>query len=88
MDTPSDGNGLRATVVDFIFQGATARVRLALLDGTEVVTHVESHARLPFLQPGKQIWITWEPGCGYLVPGWPAKAGATSTDVDQVEASL
>jgi spermidine/putrescine transport system ATP-binding protein len=88
MDMPADGNGLQATVVNSIFQGATARLRLSLVDGTELVTHVESHARMPFLQPGKQIWVTWEPGSGYLVPGWPAKAGATSADVDQVEASL
>jgi hypothetical protein len=79
---------LHATVVDLIFQGATARLRLTLADGTDLVSYVESHARPPFLQSGSPIWVTWKPGSAYLVPGWPAKAGATSTDVDQVEASL
>ena len=88
MDAPPDGHGLRATVVDLIFQGATARLQLELEDGTELVTSVESHAQLPFLRPGEQIWVTWEPDSAYLVSGWPDKAGATSTDVDQVEASL
>jgi spermidine/putrescine transport system ATP-binding protein len=88
MDAPAEGLGLRATVVDHIFQGATARLRLALADATEIVAYVASHARPPFLRPGEQIWVTWDPESAYLVPGWPAKAGATSTDVDQVEASL
>ena len=88
LDAPGDGRGLHATVVDLIFQGATARLRLTLADGTDLVSYVESHARPPFLQSGNPIWVTWKPGSAYLVPGWPAKAGATSTDVDQVEASL
>jgi spermidine/putrescine transport system ATP-binding protein len=88
MDAPADGRALQATVVDLIFQGATARLRLALRDGAELVTYIESHTRLPFLRPGQQLWVTWEPGSAYLVPGWPANAGATATDVDQVKASL
>ena len=88
MDTPADGYGLKATLVDLVFQGANARLQLVLADGAELVTYVDSHAQLPFLRPGEQLWVTWEPGSAYLVPGWPAKAGATSTDVDQVEASL
>jgi spermidine/putrescine transport system ATP-binding protein len=88
MDAPADGHGLQATVVDLIFQGATAQLRLALADDTELVTHVESRTELPFLRPGERIWVTWDPGSAYLLSGWPAKAGATSTDVDRVEASL
>ena len=88
MDAPADGHGLRATVAEFVFRGATARLQLALADGTDLVVSVEPHAQLPFLRPGEQIWVTWEPGTEYLVSGWPAKAGATSTNVDQVEASL
>jgi len=88
MDTPVDGNGLRATVVDLNFQGATTRLQLALTDGAELVTYIEAHAQRPYLRPGGQIWVTWEPGSAYLVASWPSKAGATSTDVDEVEASL
>lgn len=88
IEAPADGRGLRGTQVDVIFQGANARLQLVLADGTELVTYVESHTQLPFLRPGEQLWVTWEPGSAYLVPGWPAKAGATSSDVDQVEAAL
>jgi hypothetical protein len=30
----------------------------------------------------------WSPGAAYVLAGWPQQAGATSTDVDRVEASL
>ena len=87
-DAPADGQGLPATAVQLVFQGATTRLQLALADGTTVVTHVESHVQQPFLRPGQPLWISWEPGAAYLLPGWPERAGATSIDVDQVEASL
>ncbi len=87
-EAPSDGRGVPATVVDLIFQGPTARLHLALGDQTELVTYVESHVELPFVRPGDAIWATWDPGAAYLLSGWPARPGATSTDVDQVEASL
>jgi spermidine/putrescine transport system ATP-binding protein len=88
VEPPSDGLGLETTVANIIFQGATARLELELADGTALVTHVDSRARLPFLRPGESVWATWERGAAYLLSGWPARAGATSTDVDQVEASL
>ncbi len=88
IDAPPDGQGLPATVVQLVFQGATTRLQLRLADGTTVVTHVESHAQWPFVQAGQPLWITWQPGAPYLLRGWPERAGATTIDVDQVEASL
>ncbi|MGH9133168.1 MAG: ABC transporter ATP-binding protein [Ilumatobacteraceae bacterium] len=84
----NDGTSLPGTVTDVIFQGASARLGLALADGTELVTHVGTDAALPFLRPGDPIHVTWTPQSAYLLPGWPQRAGATSTDVDQVEAAL
>jgi spermidine/putrescine transport system ATP-binding protein len=86
--TGDDGRSLPGTVTDVIFQGASARLGLMLADGTELVTHVGTDASLPFLRPGDAIHVTWNPGSAYLLAGWPARAGATSTDVDQVEAAL
>lgn len=88
IDAPADGAGLPATVVQLVFQGATTRLQLQLAEGTPLVTHVESHAWLPFVRAGQSLWITWEPAAPYLMRGWPERAGATSIDVDQVEASL
>ncbi|HEY3485691.1 MAG TPA: TOBE domain-containing protein, partial [Ilumatobacteraceae bacterium] len=64
------------------------RLSVALDDGTELVTHVGTDTDLPFLRPGDRVHVTWQPGAAYLLAGWPDRAGATSTDVDQVEAAL
>jgi spermidine/putrescine transport system ATP-binding protein len=84
----ADGRSLAGTVSDVTFQGASARLGLQLADGTEVVTHVGTNASLPFLRPGDEVHVAWSPGSAYLIGGWPERAGATSTDVDHVEASL
>jgi hypothetical protein len=59
-----------------------------LKDGTEVVTNVDPDAELPFLRPGAHVHVAWNRGAARLLRGWPAKPGASDTDVDQVEAAL
>lgn len=86
VDAQAEGQGLPATVVQSIFQGATTRLQLQLADGTTVVTHVESHAPLPFVRAGQSLWLTWEPGAPYLLRGWPERAGADISQGDPAEA--
>lgn len=88
IDAPADGQGLPATIAQVVYQGATTRLQLHLADGTTVVSHVGSHAWLPFVRAGQSLWLTWEPAAPYVLRGWPDRAGAASIDVDQVEASL
>jgi spermidine/putrescine transport system ATP-binding protein len=83
----ADGNGIQATVTDLIFQGPTQRVILRTDAGAEIVAHLESTDRSSG-RPGDRLWLTWPPGAAYALPGLPAHAGATTTDVDTVEASL
>jgi spermidine/putrescine transport system ATP-binding protein len=83
-----DGRSLEGVVRDVIFQGASARLQLRLADGTDVVTHVDPDDDLPFLRPGESVYATWNPGAAFLLAGWPAQAGASDTDVDQIEATL
>jgi len=83
-----DGRSLEGTVRDVIFQGAAVRIQLVLADGTEVVTLVDPDDDLPFLRPGSPVHVSWSPEAVYLLAGWPARPGANSTDVDQVEAAL
>jgi ABC-type Fe3+/spermidine/putrescine transport system ATPase subunit len=82
-----DGSGIQATVTDLIFQGATQRVILRTDAGAEIVAHLESSDRTSG-RPGDRLWLTWATGAAYALPGVPAHAGATTTDVDTVEASL
>jgi spermidine/putrescine transport system ATP-binding protein len=84
---PVDGDGVAATVTDLIFQGATQRVILRTDDGAEIVAHLDPTDRASG-RPGDRLCLTWQPGSAYALQGHPAHAGATTTDVDQVEASL
>jgi spermidine/putrescine transport system ATP-binding protein len=85
---PPEGDRLSGTVTDLIFQGATVRLLLRLADGTEVATLIDADDDLPLLRPGDTVWVTWAPPSAYLLSGWPARAGATTTDVDHIEATL
>jgi spermidine/putrescine transport system ATP-binding protein len=84
----ADGRSLEGLVVQVIFHGASVRLHLVLKDGTEVVTNVDPDAELPFLRPGARVHVAWNVGAARLLRGWPAKPGASDTDVDQVEAAL
>jgi spermidine/putrescine transport system ATP-binding protein len=83
-----DGRSMSGTVRDLVFQGASARLAVALPDGTELVTNVGTNAEVPFLRPGDEVHIGWTPGSAYLMTGWPQQAGAPTTDIDSIEAAL
>jgi spermidine/putrescine transport system ATP-binding protein len=83
----SAGQGIPATVTDLIFQGATQRVIMRTDDGADIVAHLESGDHSSG-RPGDRLWLTWRPGSAFALRGAPMRAGATTTDVDQVEASL
>ena len=87
-DQPGDGRSIAGTVTELIFQGATTRMELALGDGTRVVAQMTTDTEAPLTQPGSAVHVQWNPGAAFLITGWPSVAGATSTDVDDVEASL
>jgi spermidine/putrescine transport system ATP-binding protein len=87
-EAPDSGMGISGHVVDLTFQGPSVRVILRLDDGTEVTTTISGRADLPFLAPGDRLWLTWSPGDAYLLPGTPERSGATTTDLDHVEANL
>ena len=85
--TANDGDAISATVTDLIFQGATQRVILRTDDGAEVVAHLDPTDHSSG-RPGDRLWLSWRSGGAYALQGHPAHAGATTTDVDQIEASL
>ena len=83
-----DGRSIAGTVRELIFQGSSTRLELVLNDGTVVVAQMTDSHDLPHVRPGNEVHLSWSPGAAYLVDGWPSVAGATSTDVDDIEASL
>jgi len=84
---PSSGDGVLATVTDLIFQGPSQRVILQTDDGAEIVAHL-SASDSSSGRPGDKLWLSWAPGAAYVLCGHPAHAGATTTNIDQVEATL
>jgi spermidine/putrescine transport system ATP-binding protein len=83
-----DGRSVSGIVKQAIFQGASTRLEVVLGDGATVVAHMANDDDAPFARPGNAVHVGWGPGAAFLIPGWPSVAGATSTDVDTVEASL
>jgi spermidine/putrescine transport system ATP-binding protein len=86
--TQPAGESLSATVTDIVFQGASVRIVARLANGTEVTAVVAGDADLPFLRPDSPVWLSWNPDAPYVLDGWPTVAGATTTNVDSIEASL
>lgn len=85
-DPNADGRSIASTVIDVVFQGASARLRVALADGSEVIATVAAGTDLPFLLPGNDVHLGWTPGAAYVLTGHPAHAGASSDDIDTLEA--
>ena len=87
LDAPIDGHGVRAVVKDVIFQGSNLRL-IAMAGTTEVLATVETAAgsRLPAV--GDAITLRWAPDAPYLLRGRSGIVGATTTDVDEVQATM
>ncbi|HEX9259450.1 MAG TPA: ABC transporter ATP-binding protein, partial [Acidimicrobiales bacterium] len=85
---PAGGERLPVTVRDLIFQGPTIRASVCTSDGTELVAHIGADEDLPLLRPGDPLWTTWAPGSAFVLGEATDQAGATGTDVDEIEASL
>ena len=84
----SHDDALQATVTDIVFQGPSVRVVARLSNGTEVTAIVAGDSDLPFLRPDTTVWLSWHADSPFVLDGWPDVAGATTTNVDNVEASL
>jgi spermidine/putrescine transport system ATP-binding protein len=80
--------GLECTLTDLVYQGATARVIVRLSDDTEMAALTDADRLEPWMRPGATLRLEWPRDCPYVLSGWPDRAGATTTDVDSVEAEL
>ena len=75
-------------MTDIVFQGASVRVVARLGNGTEVTAVVTGDTDLPFLRPESSVWMSWQVDAPFVLDGWPDVAGATTTNVDDIEARL
>ena len=85
----SNGDGVvRGTVKDVIYQGSERRLIVGLADQTEVIASVDADDGAQAVAPGDPVSLTWAPDAPYLLRGRSSVVGATTTDVDEVQASL
>jgi spermidine/putrescine transport system ATP-binding protein len=85
----SNGDALvHGTVKDVIYQGSERRLIVSLADQTEVIATVDADDLARAVAPGDSVSLTWSPDAPYLLRGRSAVVGATTTDVDEVQASL
>ncbi len=89
-DPPGDGRSLRAVVKDVIFQGSSIRLIAEAAGATEMLVTIEndSDEAAPVPRPGEPITMRWAPGAANLLHGRSEIVGATTTDVDEVQATM
>ena len=75
-------------IENVIFQGSERRLIVHLPDDAEVVATIGADDALPHVRPGDPITLQWAPDAPYLLRGRSAVVGATTTDVDEVQAAL
>jgi spermidine/putrescine transport system ATP-binding protein len=83
-----DAAGISGTVTEVIYQGSERRLIVLLADGTEVVASVDADGDVPTVSKGDTVALTWDADAPYLLRGRSAVVGATTTDVDEVQAAL
>jgi spermidine/putrescine transport system ATP-binding protein len=89
LNIANNGDGIvEGTVKDVIYQGSERRLIIDLTDGTEVVASLDADAAAAGISAGDRLALTWAPDAPYLLRGRSAVVGATTTDVDEVQAAL
>jgi spermidine/putrescine transport system ATP-binding protein len=91
--TPHEGDALHGRSVvgeikEVIYQGSEIRLIVNLDDATEIIVAVDPDEATDLTRPGNLITLTWTPGAAFVLPGRTAIVGATSTDFDEVEATM
>jgi spermidine/putrescine transport system ATP-binding protein len=87
-EDPGTPNCVRGRITNVIFQGSGMRVVQLLDDHTELILHLEPNGEAAALQVGDVVYTSWGPDAAYLLRGWSPVIGATTTDVDEVQAQL
>ncbi len=86
--TTDDPRHVAGTVRLVIYQGSELRLIVDLDDGTEVVATLDADQQTTMPNDGDRVVLKWSADAPYLLRGRSAVVGATTTDVDEVQASL
>lgn len=83
-----EGRSVAGIINDVIFEGSSIRLIVHLPDRTELMATIDPDADLPALTSGAPITLTWADDAPYVLAGRSSIVGATTTDVDEVQASM
>ncbi len=87
-DVPISGRpGLMGHVTERIFHGSSSDVVVRTDEGIEIVADLEADDGLS-CAPGDRVWIGWQPKSPFILSETSTVVGATSTDIEEVEAAL
>ena len=76
------------TIKEVIYQGSEIRLIIDLDPATEIIVAVDPDEATELTRPGNLITLSWAAGAPFVLPGRTAIIGATSTDFDEVEATM
>ncbi|HUF99634.1 MAG TPA: polyamine ABC transporter ATP-binding protein [Ilumatobacter sp.] len=75
-------------IKDVIYQGSEIGLIVHLDSTTEIVATIEPDDMNASVVPGGLITLAWVPDAPFVMPGRSAIVGATTTDVDEVQATM
>ena len=84
----ADGRSMEVTVRDLIFQGSSLRMIAHTARGTELLVNVEVDDDTPNLRTGDLVTLRWSKSAAFMLKGRSEIIGATTTDVDEVQATM
>jgi len=63
---------MQARVVDTVFQGPVVRFDLQTAEGRDLVVILLAQDRPPGVEPGSEVWVSWDPESAYVLPATAA----------------
>ena len=85
---PLPGKSVVGEIKEVIYQGSEIRLIVMLDAATEVMVTIDPDDATPRTKPGELITLTWVDSAPFVLPGRSAIIGATSTDFNEVEATM
>ncbi|HEU5149720.1 MAG TPA: polyamine ABC transporter ATP-binding protein [Iamia sp.] len=82
------GRSFVGEIQEVIYQGSEIRLIVDLDPETEIIVSIDPDHATELTRAGNLVTLTWAPDAPFVMPGRSAIIGATTTDLDEVEATM
>jgi spermidine/putrescine transport system ATP-binding protein len=82
------GRSFVGEIREVIYQGSETRLLVDLDAETEIIVSIDPDHATELTRAGNLVTLTWASDAPFVMPGRSAIVGATSTDYDEVEATM